>query len=181
MAIGYLNPMLNSLSGMLGKSLVFKTVEGRVIISNRPSAPTKQSEQQRANRNKFKHAAAFAKTAMLDPAKKEYYKKKAKQMKLPNAYTAAITDYMRKLTIDVEKDQSGTITVDISKKNFSITKADVVLKSKGKPNTILRTITPDVYDICMISLSPQELSDEILLEIRDAAGSLFTINANNLL
>lgn len=37
---------------------------------------------------------------MEDPALKAYYWRKAQKLKLPNAYTAALTDYMRKGKIE---------------------------------------------------------------------------------
>jgi hypothetical protein len=43
---------------------------------------------------------------MLDPEKKKRYNKKAKKLKLPNGYTAAVREFMRRggsknLTLDV--------------------------------------------------------------------------------
>jgi len=88
------NPLLNGLSGRLGKSLVFKMLRGKIIVASRPSPPTKESAQQRRNRNKFKQASAWAKAELLNTMTKEYYTMRAKKLKLPNAYTAAIKDYM---------------------------------------------------------------------------------------
>jgi hypothetical protein len=46
----------------------------------------------------------WAHEVLCDPDKKKYYEQRAKALKLPNAYTAAIRDYMRnvKRTLNVE-------------------------------------------------------------------------------
>jgi hypothetical protein len=96
MAIVTTNPIVNGLSGMLGQTLVFKILRGKTIVASRPRPAKTQSEQQRQNRSKFRQAATWAKTMLHDPQQKTYYQQQAKKLKLPNAYTAAITDYMRK-------------------------------------------------------------------------------------
>ncbi|MFM9836692.1 MAG: hypothetical protein ACKVOQ_00430, partial [Cyclobacteriaceae bacterium] len=80
--------------GMLGQTLVFKNLCGRTIVASRPRPPKTQSEKQRQSRTKFRQASSWAKNVLLDQQKKTYYLQKAKKLKLPNAYTAAIADYM---------------------------------------------------------------------------------------
>jgi hypothetical protein len=53
---------------------------------------------------------------MEDPKKKAYYQQKAQQLKLPNAYTAAITDYLRKAKV-----------VAMTRSSFSAKKGDEVI------------------------------------------------------
>lgn len=96
MAISVNNPLTRGLSGMFGNLVVFRNIRGKTIMANRPCKPRKQSELQRENRMRFREATVFAKAAIQDVQKKEYYRNKARNMKLPNAYTAAITDYMRR-------------------------------------------------------------------------------------
>ena len=81
---------------MLGGTLVFKILRGKTIVTSRPRSPKTESEQQRKNRAKFKQGSIWAKTILLDEQKKAYYKQQAKKLGLPNAYTAALADYMRK-------------------------------------------------------------------------------------
>jgi hypothetical protein len=88
------NPLVSGLSGMLGGTLVFKILRGKTIVTSRPRPPKVESEQQRQNRTTFKQGAMWAKTVLLDEQKKAYYEQKAKKLRLPNAYTAAIADYM---------------------------------------------------------------------------------------
>jgi len=98
MAIVATNPLLNGISGRLGKNLVFKILRGKTIVTSRPLLPTRESEQQRANRDKFKRASVWAKAELMHPGKKQHYQDRANKLKLPNAYTAAIKDYMSRAT-----------------------------------------------------------------------------------
>jgi hypothetical protein len=132
MAIIHANPVTIGLSGSLGH-IVFKQLRGKTILANKPRQTKKQSEQQRENRSRFKAAAFWAKCVMLDPEKKAYYWRKAKKLKLPNAYTAAVCDYMRKgeiKEIDTRqyKGNAGdVIRVKINKKDFNINKVELTL------------------------------------------------------
>jgi hypothetical protein len=164
MAIVSSNPIINGLSGMLGRTVVFKTLRGKTIMANRPCSPKTQSAEQKANRSKFKDASAYAKAAMLDPAKKEYYWKKAKKMKLPNAYTAAITDYMRKPTVTViHKNKNGGVTAVIDKKDFQLKKATLYQKTEAAP-VLLRAIPCD-GSTAEMQLTRHEIETGILFSI----------------
>jgi len=133
MAIVHTNNVVKGFSGTIGK-LVFRQVHGQTIVSGRPSRHVKQSQQQKDNRERFKNASAYAKSAMLNPERKAYYWRKAKKLNLPNAYTAAISDYMRKSEIkEIDtrqyKGQAGnTIRIKASKKDFAINKVKVILR-----------------------------------------------------
>src|ERR1041384_1030594 len=94
------NLLTKGLSGMVGKQIVFRTWNGKTFISVAPKKTNKQSPLQKENRTKFKKATTYAKSMMKDPVKKAEYKEIAKKMRLPNAYTAAITDYMRNPKIE---------------------------------------------------------------------------------
>jgi hypothetical protein len=73
---------------------------------------------------------------MRDTAKKEYYWQKAREMKLPNAYTAAITDFMRNTrihSIDISRytgKAGGSIVIDAHRKNFTIGEVNVTIGTK---------------------------------------------------
>ena len=96
MAIVRNNSVTQGFSGMLDNLIVFRQLNGKTIVAKRPRPARRQSAQQRENRMRFHDATVFAKSAMYDPQKKAYYWKMAQELKLPNAYTAAITEYMRK-------------------------------------------------------------------------------------
>jgi hypothetical protein len=126
------NSLVKGVSGSLGNA-VFRQVGNRTILSGKSIPSKPQSEQQRENRMKFKAAALYAKAMMLDPQKKAYYLQKAKKLKLPNAYTAAITDYMRKGEIK-EVDYSkyngkagDIIKIKVHKKHFAVNKVRVMI------------------------------------------------------
>jgi hypothetical protein len=79
------------------------------------------TEARRRARDHFRDATFYAQNAMERTKDKSYYSQKAKQLKLPNAYTAAITDYLRKA-----KARAAT------RSSFSARKGDVVYLSMGK-------------------------------------------------
>ncbi len=114
------NPIVNGLSGMLGKTVVFKKWRNKTIVANYSPPAKQQSEAQRANRSKFREVANWAHTILNDPERKAYYQKKARKLGLPNAYTAAITDYMRKPQINQARKREGATSYCIYKKDFAI-------------------------------------------------------------
>jgi hypothetical protein len=110
--------------------VVFRQLRGKTIMANKPSKPTTQSDLQRENRHRFAKASAFAKHILKDPQKKEYYLAKARKLKLPNAYTAAITDYMRKPTVMAVKyrgNAAENVIIMAGKKGFSLSSVTVSL------------------------------------------------------
>jgi hypothetical protein len=133
------NPLTKGASGMIGNTVVFRSWNGKTYMYNRPSKPKKQSSLQKENRTKFSRAVAFSRKMMADPVKKAEYQLIAKQQNLPNAYTAAVTEYMRKPEI-VEIDLEGysgkanqEIRVEARKKGFEVQEVVVViLDDKGE-------------------------------------------------
>jgi hypothetical protein len=127
------NMLTSSLSGSIGH-IVFRQLRGKTIVANKPKEIKKQSEQQRENRRRFKHAAAWAKGQMLDENKKAHYWRIAKKLKLPNAYTAAVCDYMREGEIkEVDtrhyKGRAGDmIRMKITKKDLAVKSVEVSLR-----------------------------------------------------
>jgi hypothetical protein len=134
MAVVRMNDLIEGLSGKVGK-IIFRTYRGKTYASSRPRKRREQSEQQRSNREKFKLATQYAKRMMKDADMKAYYKRIAKQLALPNAYTAAITDYMRKpqiIEVDVKKytaKPGGHISISAQKKNFKLDAVNVIISS----------------------------------------------------
>lgn len=90
------NSLLQGLRGRLGKDLVFKTIRGKTIVCAYPRKSIKQKETvvQQKTRTRFQEATQWAKAILQNPTKKAHYELRAKQLKLPNAYTAAIKDFM---------------------------------------------------------------------------------------
>lgn len=133
MAIIKDNIITEGLSGMLGNVVVFRQLRGKTIMANKPRKPRFHSELQRENRSRFAKASAFAKQVLQDPQKKEYYLQKARKLKLPNAYTAAITDYMRKPTVMAVKCRGNAgenVMIVAVKKGFSLASVTVSLVNR---------------------------------------------------
>jgi hypothetical protein len=90
-----LHPLFKEIRGTVG-GLVFKrSNKGEVIIAQRPRKPSAEpSEAQKAHRQRFKEAAAYAKAALADPTIRAYYEEQALQLKKP-PYSLAVGDYMQ--------------------------------------------------------------------------------------
>ena len=86
-------------SGKLG-SVIFRSWGGKTFVSLTPRVKSKryrkESHRQKLNRLKFADAAREVKTLLLDPAMKEKYQQRARNLNLPNAYTAALQEIMSK-------------------------------------------------------------------------------------
>jgi len=127
------NVLINGLSGKFGNTLLFKSLRGKTIVSALPCKPDKkkESEAQRSTRSTFQQATRWAQAIVLDPEKKAYYQQRARSMKLPNAYTAAITDYMRKARVMKVK-EGNSATYMISKPDFAL---QVVRATTDRPTS----------------------------------------------
>jgi hypothetical protein len=161
------NPIINGASGMFGDALVFRYRRGKTIIAKRPRLPKKQSEQQKTNRSKFRQATMWAQIVLEKPERKEYYRKKAKKLNLPNAYTAAITDYMRSPKLTEIKRTEKAATYCVSKKNFAVRKVEITI---GKEADAASTrVLKDEYIESMFVISKEELAQGVQIIVTDAA------------
>ena len=84
MAIVVRNILLKGLQGSLGKSLVFRHVGGKTIVSLYPQ-PTKKAatEKQIKQRELFKMAVCFARAVQQDEARLELYRQKMRKGQSP--------------------------------------------------------------------------------------------------
>jgi hypothetical protein len=91
------NPIFAKMSGQIGHELVFKNYNGKQYVSKYGKKPNKvlETAEQKANRSRFTVASEYAVECMDKPERKEYYSELAMKLNLTNAYTAAVTDYMR--------------------------------------------------------------------------------------
>jgi hypothetical protein len=133
------NSLLQGMRGVLG-GLVFKTVGDRTIVSTMPSIPRsrKGSPLQDLYRSKFKEASAYARVVTRrNHEQRAYYEQKAREMKLPNAYTAAITDFMRRGRIrsintnGYTGKPGGKIIIDAHRKDFTVKEVNVTILTKA--------------------------------------------------
>lgn len=129
------NPLLKHARGALGKAVYCKQLWGKTWMCNMPKKPdkSKETEAQRTTRCNFRDAAHYAKSILKDPAQKAYYQRKAQKLGLPNAYTAALTDFMRKSKIESVSRKKytgkagGEIKVVVRKKDFAVREVQVRL------------------------------------------------------
>ena len=134
------NDLVDGLSGRLGSSLVFRTLHGKTFVTTpaRKLDKRKESMAQRSTRVSFREATQWAQRILLDPERKAYYSKRAKALKLPNAYTAALTDYMRKPKLTMVNSYENTVTCSVNKKDFLLKKVEVVINNtEGEIRTIV--------------------------------------------
>jgi hypothetical protein len=170
MAIVATNIIIDGLSGKLGRSLVFRTLHGKTFVSQAARKPDKKKETpaQRETRSNFREATEWARTILRDPEKKAYYKQRARVLKLPNAYTAAITAYMRKPKI-VKTRQRGTVMYSIDKPGFFLRDVNtVIIQANGKQP---RLVTRKENNTWFVTYTSNGCTDSSLaLTITDNAG-----------
>jgi hypothetical protein len=88
-----LNPLMVEVSGTMGDFVFKRSRKGEAIVARRPrKSNTEPSEAQKAHRERFKLAIAYARAAMADPAVRTLYEERAaKEGK--SAFAAAQSDY----------------------------------------------------------------------------------------
>lgn len=89
-----LNPTVDGYRGSIGR-LVFKRYKGRTIVSKKPVVTAEPSPAQLAQRQQFKEAAAFGKSAKADPELRAFYEPVAREKGF-TVYTVALTDFLSK-------------------------------------------------------------------------------------
>jgi hypothetical protein len=90
-----LHPWIKELHGKMGDVVFKRSPSGETIMTKRPDmSAVKWSPAQKAHRQRFKQASAYAKAAMADPATRALYEKKAaKAGKRPR--DLAISDFFK--------------------------------------------------------------------------------------
>ncbi len=90
-----LNPAIREIRGKLGGMVFRLTHTGELIVTKAPDmSKVKWSKAQKAHRQRFKQAVAYAKAAMADPqVRKVYEKLAAKRRKRP--FDTAVSDYFK--------------------------------------------------------------------------------------
>jgi hypothetical protein len=136
------------LRGAVG-DLIFRNYNGKTVVSVRPVYKNEtKTEARRQARSRFRDATFYASNAMDDVKLKAYYKQKARQLKLPNAYTAAITDYLRKAKVVVARRSA-----------FAAKKGDVLLITMTKPVFSIKNVRAALYNDKGEMLTEQMLTE----------------------
>lgn len=90
-------PYLEGLSGMLGKSLVFRTLNGRTIVQAAPVRKVPFNKAQRASQQRFRQAMAYARELVNNPDVKAKYAARAKEKgNNCNAFNIAVSEYLQR-------------------------------------------------------------------------------------
>jgi hypothetical protein len=133
MSISANNPLLKNHSGMLGKTLVIRQVNGKTVISSAPKKRDVPTEHQLKTKARFMLAVDYAKKQMANPEIKAMYKKAAKG-DIPNAYTAALKDFLNKPAVSL---------IDVKEYNGQVgSKIHVVAKDDFE----VVSVRVDIYD-----------------------------------
>lgn len=93
MAIVKKNLVTKGLSGMIGGTLVFRTVGDNTIVSSAPSPSGPPSDAQKEQRERFQQAVIYAKGSMADPVTKAEYQEAVQGKGQANAYNIAVADF----------------------------------------------------------------------------------------
>jgi len=87
------NIITHGMSGKIGDLIVFRTLNGKTIVTNKPAKRKGElSEGQKLHHKRFQQATIYAKSATANPALKEAYKEAAKEGLTP--YNVAVADFM---------------------------------------------------------------------------------------
>lgn len=87
-------------------------------------------------------------------------------MKLPNAYTAAIADYMRTPSVKQVNAYGDAVTYRVVKKDFALTKAEVTVRRSSGVHEV-RTIT---HTEPAFRLRRDEVDLGVMIRVIDASG-----------
>ena len=93
MALVNNNLITKGLSGTLGRTLVFRKVGDKTVVSTVPTTTKAPTEAQQNQRERFQQAVLYAKAQMADPDTKADYEALAKGAGQPNAYNVAVADF----------------------------------------------------------------------------------------
>lgn len=73
------NVITSGLRGKIGELLVFRVLRGKTVVSRAALKPDKSKETaaQRATRTMFREASQWARVALMDPERRQYYQQRA--------------------------------------------------------------------------------------------------------
>jgi hypothetical protein len=125
-----LNPAFDAASGALSK-LVFREVNGKTIVSRKPSTNGEITEAQAAHRVRFRQAAAYGKFAMANPATRAFYQAASEGKDAP-AFALCVADFLNLPSIkDVDLSayhgQPGDTIKLITSDDFGVVNVHVVI------------------------------------------------------
>ncbi len=94
-----LNPMLKEVHGKVGNAVFRRSHTGEVsLIKLADMSNVEWSDAQKAHRQRFKEAVAYAKAAMSEPKTRRHYEKEASQ-KNKRPFDLAVSEYFKGRTL----------------------------------------------------------------------------------
>ena len=106
--------------------------------------------------------------------KKEYYWIKARKLKLPNAYTAALTEYLRKPKIEAVNQLGRRTIIYAKKKGFPVDSVEAfVSDATGSiSSTHTATLMRGQWDAWEVRLPDLDTGQKITIVAKDRAGNI---------
>jgi hypothetical protein len=103
-----LNALINGMHGKIGNA-VLRRRGNRTLISSKPKARTTEpSAKEKAHRELFKRAVAYAKAKMADAIAKAEYQHVASTKEMTSAFALALRDFMKPPAIDAIRSDAYT-------------------------------------------------------------------------
>lgn len=169
MAIVSNNDITFGLRGQIGDFFVFRYMRGKTIASRAPRKPDprKQSAAQRQTRLTFREASGWAVQTLRDPAQKAYYAQRAKELALPNAYTAALQEYMRRKAsarMKLTESVSASITPDHIRESIDRSHEELIHAWNVPTSTSYQTYSSRQNDNWVAPLHKYRAPSSALLE-----------------
>ncbi|MEQ9298405.1 MAG: hypothetical protein RIF33_07575 [Cyclobacteriaceae bacterium] len=181
------NPITKGLSGTFGKSIVFRSVGDRTIVSIPPKRDGETSPAQTAHRSKFLEAVSFARGILTDPAIKATYQLIAKDYGSGNAYSMAVKDYFNAPIIDTIKvdGYSGQIGEVISialAERFPIASAELTIKDGTatllESGELIKNASTGFWEYAATTSITDLTNHVIEVNVTDLAGNTATKTVN---
>jgi len=139
------NPLTAGLTGKLGRTLVFRYVNGETIVAAAPRRGSgKPTARQQVQRSKFRMATVYANGQLSDPVTLALYQEAAVRKQYKSARTLAIADYFNAPVIALVDTFSYTGTIgskivvhaddelEVISLSVDIVNADGVVVEKGR-------------------------------------------------
>jgi len=167
--------------GRIG-NLVFRRWGTKTVVSSAPdTSHIRWSKAQKENRERFRDAMAWAKTAMSDPEMRKYYSKMAKGMQ--TAWNVAVADYMKKpevTEIDVchYKGQKGNTVRVKARDNYRVVAVLVAITDaqgfevESGPAGKMQNGSDWIYKATRTNLNWQQ--GRIVVRVSDSPGNVVT-------
>ncbi|MRG48258.1 hypothetical protein GFS24_24270 [Chitinophaga sp. SYP-B3965] len=127
------NLLLKGASGTFGKQFVFRQRNGKTVICKMPKPYEKPpTDKQLANRERFSRANTYAKAAIADPVKKQYYLAMAKPGH--SAYNVAFREAFHGPEITKVSVEAGIVTIQV-KDSYIVDNVKVESSGQIRPAT----------------------------------------------